>query len=214
MALVNPDTREVQVITIDCPAFLKGDKGDKGDTGEQGIQGDKGDKGDKGDTGEIGPTGPAGEKGEQGEQGPPGPAYTLPVATTSVLGGVKPDGETTEADENGVLTVLGLPSAASKLAEAYAYAKMLGDITGPRYVYFSTDFSTDYQETYDFPVVYQSQNNHTEEVYSDGWDYEMEEYSFEAGKLYLFRPAGEEGMHLPFEIHSVDDIETYVHFLN
>lgn len=37
-------------------------------------------KGEKGDTG---------AKGDPGEQGPAGPSYTLPAATTSVIGGVK-----------------------------------------------------------------------------------------------------------------------------
>lgn len=37
-------------------------------------------KGERGDTG---------AKGDPGEQGPAGPSYTLPAATTSVIGGVK-----------------------------------------------------------------------------------------------------------------------------
>lgn len=84
----------------------KGDKGDKGDTGEQGPQGLQGEqglpgpKGEKGDIGTQGPQGPKGdqglpgEKGEKGDKGDPGTpgkdgsAYTLPSATTSILGGI------------------------------------------------------------------------------------------------------------------------------
>lgn len=104
--------------------------GAKGDPGERGPQGEQGEKGDPGEQGEQGPAGPAGEKGEQGEQGPPGPAYTLPVATTAVLGGVKPDGETTEVDENGVLTAKGGSKVeGSKLVIKAGTARTVGSLS-------------------------------------------------------------------------------------
>ena len=46
-------------------------------------------KGEKGDTGAQGPAGEKGDTGAQGPQGPAGATYTLPVATTAALGGVK-----------------------------------------------------------------------------------------------------------------------------
>ena len=93
----------------------QGPKGDTGDTGPQGPKGDTGDtgpqgpKGDTGDTGPQGPAGPQGEQGIQGEQGPQGPAgpqgeqgpkgdpgetYTLPIASSTQLGGVQPVAKT------------------------------------------------------------------------------------------------------------------------
>lgn len=90
------------------PQGLQGPKGDTGDTGPQGPQGEKGDtgatgatgpQGPKGDTGDTGPQGPAGPQGEIGPQGPqgekgekgdPGDSYTLPIASETTLGGVKP----------------------------------------------------------------------------------------------------------------------------
>lgn len=94
------------------PQGLQGPKGDTGDTGPQGPQGEKGDtgatgatgpQGPKGDTGDTGPQGPAGPQGEigpqgpQGEQGPkgdPGESYTLPIASSTKLGGVQPVAKT------------------------------------------------------------------------------------------------------------------------
>ena len=89
-----------------------GPQGPRGETGPQGLQGEAGPQGPKGDTGDTGPQGPAGPQGEQGiqgEQGPQGPAgpqgeqgpkgdpgatYTLPIASSTVLGGVQPVAKT------------------------------------------------------------------------------------------------------------------------
>ena len=85
------------------PQGETGPQGPKGDTGEQGPKGDAGDPGPQGPQGEAGPTGPQGEQGPQGpagpqgEQGPkgdPGATYTLPIASSTQLGGVQPVAKT------------------------------------------------------------------------------------------------------------------------
>ena len=68
-----------------------GPQGPKGDTGEQGPKGDTGDPGPQGPQGEAGPTGP---QGEQGPKGDPGATYTLPIASSTQLGGVQPAAKT------------------------------------------------------------------------------------------------------------------------
>ena len=87
----------------------QGPKGDTGDTGPRGPKGDTGDIGPQGPQGEQGPQGPQGEQGPQGPQGEPGETYTLPVASSAQLGGVKPADKTAEmtqsvgVDEDGGL---------------------------------------------------------------------------------------------------------------
>ena len=85
------------------PQGETGPQGPKGDAGEQGPKGDTGDPGPQGPQGEAGPTGPQGEQGPQGptgpqgEQGPkgdPGATYTLPIASSTQLGGVQPAAKT------------------------------------------------------------------------------------------------------------------------
>ena len=73
------------------PQGETGPQGPKGDTGEQGP---KGDTGDTGPQGEQGPQGPAGPQGEQGPKGDPGDTYTLPIASSTQLGGVQPVAKT------------------------------------------------------------------------------------------------------------------------
>lgn len=100
------------------PQGETGPQGPKGDTGEQGPKGDTGDAGPQGPTGpqgeqgiqgEQGPQGPAGPQGEQGPKGDPGATYTLPIASSTQLGGVQPAAKTetmTQAvgvDEAGAL---------------------------------------------------------------------------------------------------------------
>lgn len=86
-----------------------GEQGPKGDTGDAGPQGPAGPKGEQGIQGEQGPQGPAGPQGEQGPKGDPGDTYTLPIATSSQLGGVKPVAKTDAmtqsvgVDETGAL---------------------------------------------------------------------------------------------------------------
>ena len=55
------------------------------DTGAVGPQGPKGD---------TGPQGPKGDTGPQGPKGDPGATYTLPIASSTVLGGVQPVAKT------------------------------------------------------------------------------------------------------------------------
>lgn len=52
------------------------------------------------------------------------PAYELPIATTSELGGVKPDGETITVDENGVISFVGGGGGSSSDWE------LIGSVTG------------------------------------------------------------------------------------
>lgn len=102
----------------------KGDKGDKGDPGAQGIRGEKGETGPAGAKGDTGPAGPKGADGKDGAgmdvtgakvgqiakitavdsagkptawapvDMPSGGSYTLPIASPTVLGGVKPIAKT------------------------------------------------------------------------------------------------------------------------
>lgn len=79
------------------PVGPQGEKGDTGATGAAGPQGPKGDTGDTGPQGPKGDTGPQGPKGDTGPQGPkgdPGASYTLPIASSTVLGGVQPVAKT------------------------------------------------------------------------------------------------------------------------
>ncbi len=66
-------------------------QGPQGIQGVQGVAGPVGPAGAKGDTGPAGPAGATGPIGPEGPQGPAGEGadYTLPVATATVLGGVK-----------------------------------------------------------------------------------------------------------------------------
>ena len=82
-------------------------------TGAQGPQGQTGPVGPQGVPGPIGPTGPTGPtgstgpQGPQGPQGPVGPAATIPIASASVLGGIRVGGGLTINSSTGVLTALG-----------------------------------------------------------------------------------------------------------
>ena len=71
-----------------------GEQGPKGDTGDTGPQGPAGPKGEQGIQGEQGPQGPSGPQGEQGPKGDPGDTYTLPIASSTQLGGVQPASKT------------------------------------------------------------------------------------------------------------------------
>ena len=78
--------------------------------------------------GPQGPPGtPGGPQGPAGPPGPPGAAYTLPVATTATLGGVKPDGVTILVTGTGVISSTGgsgggLPEAP---LDGFAYGRQL-----------------------------------------------------------------------------------------
>ena len=80
----------------DGAAGTVGPAGPPGPSGAQGPPGTPGTPG--GATGPSGPTGPA---------GPAGPTYTLPVATTATLGGVRPDGTTILVNASGVISSTG-----------------------------------------------------------------------------------------------------------
>ena len=133
------------------PQGETGPQGPKGDTGEQGPTGDTGDPGPQGPQGEAGPTGPQGEQGPQGpagpqgEQGPkgdPGATYTLPIASSTQLGGVQPVAKTdamTQAVGVDVEGKLYAPAAAGAGGErivaqetVLASGVIPADNTGPR----------------------------------------------------------------------------------
>ena len=85
MAILNIKDENGDFIAI--PSTV-GPQGEKGETGPQGPQGEQGPKG------EQGPQGPAGPQGEQGPKGDPGATYTLPIASSTQLGGVQPTAKT------------------------------------------------------------------------------------------------------------------------
>lgn len=94
---INRNTEQYNIL------YTRNIKGDKGDTGETGATGATGPAGPQG---EVGPQGPQGEKGEKGDTGPAGPAgetYTLPIASTSILGGIKIDDNNFDITEDGKL---------------------------------------------------------------------------------------------------------------
>ena len=68
-----------------------------------------GPQGPVGPQGEQGPQGPAGPQGPKGPKGDPGATYTLPIASSTQLGGVKPVAKTDAmtqsvgVDETGAL---------------------------------------------------------------------------------------------------------------
>ena len=107
---------------------LKGEQGIQGPKGNPGEQGERGEQGLKGDTGDPGAQGPEGksayqvavddgfvgsesdwlaslkgEKGDQGPKGDPGDSATLPIASSTTLGGVK-IGSGLSIDGNGLLS--------------------------------------------------------------------------------------------------------------
>jgi len=106
------------------PTGPQGGRGPTGPTGPTGIQGDAGPTGPTGaasttpgPTGPTGPagapstvsgpTGPTGPAGSAGPTGPTGASYSLPIATNSVLGGVKVDGTTITVTAEGIITSTG-----------------------------------------------------------------------------------------------------------
>ena len=58
-----------------------------------------------------------------GPPGPPGPSYTLPIASTTVLGGVKPDGSTIHIDGTGVISSSGGGGLADAPNDGTMYAR-------------------------------------------------------------------------------------------
>jgi hypothetical protein len=70
---------------------------------EVGPTGPRGPQGPQGNTGATGPSGPS-VTGATGPTGPSGPGYTLPIATTSTLGGVK-IGNNVNIDGTGVVSI-------------------------------------------------------------------------------------------------------------
>ena len=107
---------------------LKGEQGIQGPKGNPGEQGERGEQGLKGDTGDPGAQGPEGksayqvavdngysgseldwlaslkgEKGDRGPKGDPGDSATLPIASSTTLGGVK-IGSGLSIDGSGLLS--------------------------------------------------------------------------------------------------------------
>lgn len=68
---------------------------------EKGVIGVYGEQGPKGDPGDVGPQGNPGPQGEKGSDA------TVPVATTEILGKVKPDGKTIFIDADGTIHAKG-----------------------------------------------------------------------------------------------------------
>jgi len=93
-----------------------GPEGPVGPTGNTGAQGPAGATGPKGDTGATGAT------GAQGPQGIPGTNATLPVATATVLGGVKQGAGVTIAAD-GTLTAAGAVSSVNTRTGAVVLTK-------------------------------------------------------------------------------------------
>jgi hypothetical protein len=121
----NSGNEHAAVLDFTIPRGDTGAKGDQGIQGIQGVQGSQGLKGDKGDaatvavgttsTGAPGSSASVANSGApgaavfnftipRGDVGPAGPGYTLPVATVSVLGGVKVSSDLT-VDVNGLLSL-------------------------------------------------------------------------------------------------------------
>lgn len=105
----NPKTKQFE--PLPC---LKGDKGEKGDKGDVGLKGDKGTTftpsvdtdGNLSWSNTDGLVNPetVNIKGLKGENGSDA---TVPIATTEILGKVKPDGKTTFIDADGTLHAKG-----------------------------------------------------------------------------------------------------------
>ena len=72
----------------------QGPQGETGETGPRGPAGPQGDPGPQGPKGDTGPQGLQGDTGPQGPKGDPGASYTLPIASSTVLGGVQPVAKT------------------------------------------------------------------------------------------------------------------------
>jgi hypothetical protein len=105
---------------------VPGPQGPAGATGSQGPAGPAstvpGPQGPAGATGSQGPKGDTGATGAQGPQGIPGTNATLPVATASVLGGIK-QGPGTTIDAAGVLTATGAVSSVNTRTGAVVLTK-------------------------------------------------------------------------------------------
>ena len=147
------------------PQGLKGDTGDTGPRGPVGPQGEKGDtgatgaigpQGPKGDTGDVGPqgpkgdTGPQGPKGDTGPQGPkgdPGASYTLPIASPTVLGGVKPVAKTEDMTQSVGVDAAGalftVPGSGGGSAGSEGYETIVDFTAEEAVTVFQTDAITD-----------------------------------------------------------------------
>ena len=167
----------------------KGDKGDTGAQGIQGPAGPQGEQGIQGPEGPQGEQGVQGIQGEQGEQGIgiyvatvtqiSGAshlmiAYTddpetwvdcgaiasdVPIATTSVAGKVKPDGETITIDANGVIT-----GAATYYLGTKADWDLLS--VAEKTKYQEAHFTDD--EDFSAPDIYSTSEVKTNKVWIDG----------------------------------------------
>ena len=81
--------------------------GAQGPQGEPGERGPTGAPGPAGPTGPTGPTGPVGATGPRGPAGPTGPAAVIPIASASVLGGIRVGAGLLIDPSNGALSTAG-----------------------------------------------------------------------------------------------------------
>lgn len=81
--------------------------GAQGPQGEPGERGPTGAPGPVGPTGSTGPTGPVGATGPRGPAGPVGPAAVIPIASASVLGGIRVGAGLLIDPSNGALSTAG-----------------------------------------------------------------------------------------------------------
>ena len=76
-----------------------------------------------------GPPGPQGPQGPQGQPGPVGGGYTLPVASTVTLGGVKVDGTTISISGSGVISSTAVGGVSSFNTRTGAITLISSDVT-------------------------------------------------------------------------------------
>ena len=131
-AVVNTGTNQDAVLAFTVPAGQRGLTGATGAPGPAGATGATGATGPagpastvpgpQGPAGSTGSQGPKGDTGSQGPQGIPGKDATLPVASATVLGGVKQgSGVTIAAD--GTLTAAGAVSSVNTRTGAVVLTK-------------------------------------------------------------------------------------------
>lgn len=87
---INNFSLNIENLTPEQIALIKGEKGEKGDTGLQGIQGIQGIQGEKGDKGDTGDKGEQGIQGVKGDTGPKGSDASVTKENISAALGFTP----------------------------------------------------------------------------------------------------------------------------